>query len=706
MQAFLAPCHTRRLHCVSLGTPPIARCAFLPGRPGYRIAKRPRAATPSSQPFPGRRTLPRAVEESAVPYIREGLSLLAATTAIIPAFRRLRLSPILGFLGVGVLLGPHGLRLVKDVDELTEIADVGVVCLLFSMGLELSVERLRKLRRYVFGYGTLQVGVTTAALGLGAYGMGASFPEAVVIGSALSLSSSAFVLQLLSEKKERQSRPGVASYGVLLLQDLATVPALVLVPLLGSSMWISPSEAGAMLALGAKHVASTIGILAMFIVTGGFVMRRVFTFVAESKSSEAFTSTVLLTVLGAAWFTEQLGLPMTLGSFIAGVLLAESSFRSRILVELEPFRGLLLGLFFITTAMSMDLSLFVQEPVKSAYLISSLIFVKTAIATLSGLPIGLSLAESLRVGLLLSQGGEFAFVLFSIGYKLGFLPPEVYPFLINTVVASMALTPALYEVGMRLAPVIDKYVEQAGGQSSPEAALSSLDQANEAFVVIFGYGPVGKLVAQMLSRKFIRWIAVDISIDRVREAAALSLPVLYGDSAHPAELLEANGLPTPSAFVITHSAPDLLEECLEAVRSACPDRPVYVRAKDLNQQKKLLNQGAMAMFPESLETSLSLGAAVLEAFGTVPSDVAAIKTEMRDDGEVEKAFVEYDVQWGANQMRSPLTDMSVKPEATGPIVVDEPSDHSGSGHALVNGVGGKEEVTSQSQGSGVNGDAD
>jgi hypothetical protein len=455
-------------------------------------------------------------------------------------------------------------------------------------------------------------------------------------------------------------------------------------------MWLSPGGMGPVLIAGAKHVGSTLAILNVVVLGGGFVLRKVFGFVAESKSAEAFTSTVLLTVLGTAWLTDELGLSMTLGSFIAGVLLAESSFRSRIMVDTEPFRGLFLGLFFITKGMSMDLSLWIHAPGKMLFLVSSLLFWKTIICTLTGLPVGLSLAESLRVGLLIGQGGEFAFVLFAIANKLGFLPNDVNSYLVTTVVTSMALTPALYELGLWLSPLVDKFVERSGGQPTAEASLLDVGRGREAFVMVFGYGPVGQVVGRMLSRKFIRWVAVDIDMDRVRTGTESNKPVIYGDSVHPTELLHANNLPTPSAFVVTHSTEGVLEECLAAVRSAFPDRPVYVRASDVTQQKRLLGMGALAMFPETLETSLSLGAAVLSGFGTSTSDLSAIKKELRQDGDVEDAFDEYERCW-AESLRDPSDDVVPVEEIETLVedrgVVSASSDSNGAAIALCLGDG-------------------
>lgn len=528
--------------------------------------------------------------------------------------------------------------------------------LLFEMGLELSLDRLRKLRKYAFGMGLLQVSVTAIVLGLGARAMGGGLAESAVVGSALSLSSSAFILQILAEKGERQSRAGVATFGILLFQDIAVVPLLILVPLLGSAGVFNPANIGDDIFIvvkeGVKHIVAVLGTLNFVVLVGGTVLKKVFTIVAESKSSEAFTSLALLTVLGTALLAQEFGLSMTMGSFLAGVLLAESSFRSRVKIDLEPFRGLLLGLFFITTGMSLDLSLFLKEPLQVAFLMGSLVFWKTLVCTIVGLPFGLSLAESVRIGLLIGQGGEFAFVLFALANKLGFLPDDVNSFLITTVVATMALTPVLYEAGKFIAPRIDAVVGSKGGTVTAEAAIQEVSEENFNFVLIFGFGPVGRVVGRMLSRKFIRWVAVELDNKRVEKAKISNLPVVYGDSQRPAEFLEANGLPKPEAFVITHSQDELVEDVLSAVRSAFPDRPVYVRAKNLRQQKDFLRRGATAMYPEVFETSLQLGQSVLEGFSTSREDIKSIKAEVRGDAGLSGIFERYD-EWFKKNMRQP-----------------------------------------------------
>lgn len=559
------------------------------------------------------------------------------------------------------MLGPHGSRLIRDVGDISTLADFGVLFLLFEMGLELSIDRLRKLRKYVFGMGTLQVTITSLVLGLGAFLMGGTVAESAAVGSALSLSSSAFILQILAEKGERQSRAGVAAFGILLFQDIAVVPLLVLFPLLGNTTKLDLSQIndGTILALreGAKHIISVLGTVNFIVLAGGTFLKKVFNIVAESRSSEAFTATVLLTVLGTAMLTEELGLSMTLGSFLAGVLLAESSFRSRIKIDLEPFRGLFLGLFFITTGMSLDLSLFLKDPLQISFLIGSLIFWKTAISTVIGLPFGLSLAESVRVGLLLGQGGEFSFVLLALANKLGFLPDDVDSFLITTVVASMALTPFLYESGVWLSRRIDNLVGSSGGTITSQATLKDAANPDADYVLIFGFGPVGKVVGRMLSRKFIRWIAIDIDMKRVDKAMNSNLPVVYGDSQRPAEFVEANSLSAPSAFVITLSDDELVGDTLNAIMSSFPGRPVYLRAKNIKQQKEYLRRGARAMYPESFETSLQLGQSVLQGFNVSKVDINAIKAEVRGGSGLEEVFKEFESLF-ENNMGRPIDEES------------------------------------------------
>mmetsp|Transcript_2096 Transcript_2096/g.6264 ORF Transcript_2096/g.6264 Transcript_2096/m.6264 type:complete len:758 (+) Transcript_2096:181-2454(+) len=566
--------------------------------------------------------------------LEEALELLIATVAVVPIFKRLNLSPVLGFLVAGVALGPHGFKLIPNVEAISEIADIGVLFLLFEMGLELSLDRLKKLRVYAFGLGTLQMMITSTVLAAGAKFMGAGISESLVIGTGLSLSSSAFVLQLLAERKEKSTRYATATFGVLLLQDVAVVPLLVLVPLLATTEWSGMQEVETLISALALTALKALGAITGVVFIGGALLRPLFRFVSESRSPEAFTSVVLATVLGAGLITDALGLSMTLGAFIAGVLLSESSFRAKIVVDIEPFRGLLLGLFFITTGMSMDLSLFLTQPLEIIALIVSLIGVKASILGLLSLPFGLSAAEGTKIGLLLGQGGEFGFVLFALANKLGFLPEEVNQILVVVIVLTMALTPAMTEVASRLAPVIESRLHPTGVDDIEEVVPNFKYNLTNA-VVIVGFGEVGAVVADMLARKFLTFIAVDNNPQKVEEANVQGIPCLLADAQQPGFLADL-GIEKPAAVVLTMNSSKVAVGAIAAVRSTFPDAPIYVRAHDLGRMRLLTNLGVVATFPESFETSLALGEEVLRGYNIPEQDVVAIGRTLRN----ERGFAE------------------------------------------------------------------
>eukprot|EP00189_Rhodosorus_marinus_P001729 CAMPEP_0113969026 /NCGR_PEP_ID=MMETSP0011_2-20120614/9960_1 /TAXON_ID=101924 /ORGANISM="Rhodosorus marinus" /LENGTH=683 /DNA_ID=CAMNT_0000982381 /DNA_START=267 /DNA_END=2318 /DNA_ORIENTATION=+ /assembly_acc=CAM_ASM_000156 len=571
------------------------------------------------------------VVNAVVGGLKETLELLIASAVVVPLFKRFNLSPVLGFLAAGVALGPHGLRLVTELDDIAQIADIGVLFLLFEMGLELSIDRLKKLRVYAFGLGTLQMALTSTALAAGALMMGAGISESLVIGTSLSLSSSAFVLQLLAERKEQSSRYATAAFGVLLLQDIAVVPLLVLVPLLSTTEWTGFQQIEglitAILATAAKAVA---GVFAV-VVGGGFVLRPVFRFVSESRSAEAFTSVVLATVLGAGFITNELGLSMTLGAFIAGVLLSESSYRSRIQVDIEPFRGLLLGLFFITTGMSMDISVFLEQPLETAALIASLIAVKSTILGLLARPFNLSAPESAKLGLILGQGGEFGFVLFALANKLGFLPDDVNKILVVVIVSSMALTPLMAEIGAKLAPIIQgpQYSEVEEEEREREL-VKSQTRVSKNVVIIIGYGEVGHLVVDMLSRKFIPFIVIDKNESLVRDATLQGVPCVCAD-AEQHGFLNDHGITSPTAVVLTMNSSRIATGVVNNMQVENPEVPIYVRARDMRKMNRLKNLGVVATYPETLESSLALAEEVMRGYGIPDQDVRSIAKSLRNE---------------------------------------------------------------------------
>ncbi|MCO5608427.1 hypothetical protein L7F22_062637 [Adiantum nelumboides] len=437
------------------------------------------------------------------------LTFLAVTVLVVPLFKALKASPILGFFLSGVVLNQLGL--IRNIMDVKALSELGILFLLFEMGLELSLARLRALAKFAFGMGLAQVLFSTLAFTAfelppnGATGTKIleflfhsrpdlvnirSIDEAVVIGAALSLSSSAFVLQLLAEKGELPTRFGSATLGILLFQDIAVVPLLVILPILESGT-LGKESVWPLLAAESLKALGGLGALSL---GGQIFLRRIFEVVADSRSSEAFNALCLLTVTGTSLVTQKLGFSDTLGAFLAGALLAETNFRTQIEAEIRPFRGLLLGLFFVTTGTSIDIQLLLREWPNVLTLLGGLIAIKTAITTTIGPFVGLSLPESVQIGLLLSQGGEFAFVVFSLANRLGVLPLELNRLLIIVVVLSMSLTPFLNEVGQKAAQAIEQRLDIPQGNTM----IAETFEANDP-VVIIGFGQMGQVLANFLS---------------------------------------------------------------------------------------------------------------------------------------------------------------------------------------------------------------
>jgi len=659
-----APC--RAGDVTSFRPRPAYTSSFVPRRvrsgagPGLTSFQTPkRFSSPSSRGW-------QCIDVGFLGGLEETIELLIATAAVVPIFKRFNLSPVLAFLSAGVVLGPHGLRVITDVADISQIADIGVLFLLFEMGLELSFDRLRKLRIYAFGLGTLQMACTSAVLAGGALFMGAGISEALVVGSSLSLSSSAFVLQLLAERKEQATRYATAAYGILLLQDIAVVPLLVLVPLLSTTEWTGFREIeGLFLAVAATAAKAIVAVLGV-VVIGGTVLRPVFRFVSESRSSEAFTSVVLATVLGAGLVTDELGLSMTLGAFIAGVLLSESSYRSKIKVDIEPFRGLLLGLFFITTGMSMDISVFAEQPLEITALIVSLIGVKASILALLSLPFKLTTAESTKLGLILGQGGEFGFVIFALANKLGFLPDDVNKILVVVIVSSMALTPVLAEAGARMAPIIQDSLPASETETGEEVVIPSQTLLQKDVVIVVGYGAVGKVVVDMLTRKFIPFIVIDRNEDLIRDASVKGLPCVCADAEKPEFIREA-GVSSPTAVVLTMNSAHISIDVVANIRLEILEVPVYVRAHDIENMKQLSNLGVVATYPETFETSLLLGQRVLRGYGIASQDAKAIAKVLRNEWVGEEIEEDYSVGKDA----SPADGVDSNHEEPAELVVAE-----------------------------------
>lgn len=424
------------------------------------------------------------------------LIFLCATIGIVPLFRTLNSSPVLGFLSAGLLMGPAGLKLFSDLDDMERLADFGVLFLLFEQGLELTVNRIKSVSTFAFGYGSLQMLLCTIAFFVFPFIGGVQFleffvqsnpnlvdiqrfDEAFVIGTALALSSSAFVLQILSEKKELQSKFGSAALGILLLQDIAVVPLLVLLPILETTT--GTESLSSQVTLLAVTFGKALAGLSAILLVGGKLIRKLFKIVSSTKSSETFVALCLLVVIGVGSLTDQLGLSSTLGAFIAGTLLAESNYRIQIEKTIQPFKGLLLGLFFLTTGASVDPMVISNDLPTVLALLFGLIAFKAVIVAAIGPFFKLTRAESAKLGLLLSGGGEFAFVILTLADRLEVIPSQLAKILVGVVVLSMAFTPTLSIWGDELANKIEEFQAARGiiDPNAPPATLNVIDTVAE-----------------------------------------------------------------------------------------------------------------------------------------------------------------------------------------------------------------------------------
>ena len=551
-----------------------------------------------------------------LPIFHDLLIFLLAPVVVVPLFRWLRASPILGYLAAGILIGPHVLGLITESELTSLLAEIGVAFLLFAIGLELSWERLRVMRRLVFGLGALQVVLTGVAISIVARIAGVSTSAALVIGGALALSSTAFVLQLLVERGEQVSRSGRTAFAILLFQDLAVVPLLVAVQMLALPQ---PSLATAL----AEAVLAAVTVLVLILILGRLVLRPIFRIVATTRSAELFVSATLLVVLGTGWLATQAGLSMLLGAFLAGLLLSETEYRHQVEADIRPFRGLLLGLFFMTVGLAIDLDLVAGRLLDVGLLVAGLLLGKALLISAFCLLFRLPLADALRVGLLLAQGGEFAFVLFHTALNSGILPPSTGQMLMVAVAVSMFATPFLAELGARLAHRLGREI------ADETAALTEEAEALSNHVVIAGFGRVGQTVAKVLTAAGVPYIALDLDAARVARCRAAGMPVFYGDASR-VDVLAAAGAGRARAAVLTLDQAAAVERALGALHQHYPELRIFVRGRDPEHSRKLQERGATAVVPEAVEASLQLGGIVLQEAGASGEEAARIVQQLRE----------------------------------------------------------------------------
>ena len=553
---------------------------------------------------------------------------LATAGVFVPLFKRLKLSPILGFLGAGVMLGPYGLGALAQIapwlapmtitnqNDIGQIAELGVVFLMFMIGLELSFERLRLLRRMVFGLGGGQTVLTAVVLGAAAYMAGQGLSASVAIGGALALSSTAIIVPSLVERKRLHSDVGRMAFSVLLFQDLAVAPILVGVTLLKGHAQASGMDF--VLAV-APAIATPILILAV----GRALLRPMLKSVARAKSQELFMAACLLVVLGAGLVSAAAGQSMALGAFIAGLLLAETEFRHEAEVTIEPFKGLLLGLFFLSVGIGLDIGRLIEHPAAILGGVAALIAFKALVTgglvKLAGRP----WRRAVETGLILSAGGEFAFVVLAQATGENLVAREVGQSLILIATLSMFAIPALTAFGEK----VGRTARLATLTPEPDMALAG---AADPRVLVVGYGRVGLMVGDMLNRHEIAWVAVDQEAKLVEAGRRRGHAVFFGDAAR-GDFLRRCGLDNAAAVVVTMDAFEAVEAVVAAARQARPEMIIVARARDARQAKRLYELGATEAVPETVEASLQLSEALLVDLGVPMGLVIASVHEKRDE---------------------------------------------------------------------------
>jgi CPA2 family monovalent cation:H+ antiporter-2 len=563
--------------------------------------------------------------------LREVVVYLVAAGVIVPLARRLKISPVFGFLVVGIVIGPHGLArfsdalpwltyaVITDLAGVRLLAELGVVFLLFMIGLELSVERLWAMRLRVFGLGGAQVVVTGAVIGVIASFFDNSLAAAIVLGCAFALSSTAIVMQLLSENRRLGTATGRTSFAILLCQDLAVLPILFLVgafaaqdetPVVLSFIW----------AIG-QALLAIVAILAI----GRLVIRPAFRFVGSTASREMFLAFVLLIIVGTALATEQVGLSMALGAFLAGLLFAETEYRHEIEVDIEPFKGLLLGLFFVSVGMSIDISQVAAKPLWLIASVFGLYLIKSPIIYVLARWFGEARPVALEAGLLLGQGGEFAFVVIGMAYGLGLMPNETAQFMLIVASLTMIATPGVAYIARKIARSVETR-EAEDGQRDSDIPVSLTGH-----VVIVGYGRVGQMLGTVLEGQEVPHIGLDVDAELVACFRDRGASIFFGDASRP-EILRRVGVDSAAALVVTMDSPHDAEQVVATARRNWPELVIYARARDRVHSARLITCGASHAIPETIEASLQLGEMVLMGVG-VPDQAARRVIEARRQAE-------------------------------------------------------------------------
>ena len=553
---------------------------------------------------------------------------LAAAVVAVSVSRRYGLGAVLGYLAAGALIGPHLLNLTPDMRQASELSELGVILLLFIIGLELSPQRLWVMRRAVFGAGVLQVVLSALLLGGAALLAGLPRNSALIVGLGLALSSTALGLQILAERKQVQSPHGRLAFAILLFQDLAAIPILALIPLLGTHTTAASASDQMLAAL------RIIGVIAAVVVGGRYLLRPVFRIVAGTKIAEVFTATALLVVLGTAWLMQLAHIQMSLGAFLAGLLLADSEYRHEIEAQIEPFKGLLLGLFFLSVGVSLDLDLVRQQPLLIGAIVLCMLALKStvllALAKLSG---KIDFAESLRLAAVLAGGGEFAFVVFNLAQERDLLDLHQHDLLVVAVTLSMALTPLAVIAASRWL---------ATRKVAPQRAFDEIADEHPR-VIIAGYGRMGQIVARVLRAQHVPFTALEASVEQVDFSRRFGSNIYFGDPSRP-ELLRAAGVEKAEVFVLATDDPEANLRTARLVRRMFPHLKIVARARNRQHAFRLMDLTIDDVVRETLHSSLEMSRLVLADLGLEPAAAAERVEKFRehDAALLQAQYLVYD----------------------------------------------------------------
>ena len=553
-------------------------------------------------------------DQSTIPYLSETIIFLGSAIVAVPIFKRLGLGSILGFLAAGITIGPHGLAFIEQNEDVLHVAELGVVLLLFVIGLELQPSRLWRMKNDIFALGTAQVLLTGALFTIIAIFAGYSTPVSLVTGFGLALSSTAFALQILQERGQLSAPYGQRAFGILLFQDISIVPLLAMVSVLAV-----PAVGDADVEVW-EQALIVFGAITLVILVGYFLLDPILSLIASLNAREVMLAVALLIVLGSAALLQYVGLSMALGAFLAGVMLAESSYRHTLEADIDPFRSLLMGLFFIGVGMSLDLGALADRWALVAVAVIVVMMLKGLILWALCRIAGSSHSDSLLISLTLPQCGEFAFVLFSAAVAGRIMAPEQATILFSIVIVTMIMTPiadmAYNAIASRL-----------GGRSDEKISLDNFAEAN-ANVLIVGFGRFGMVVAQMLTSEGINITAIDYRPERIRYARKLGFKVYYGDATRT-DVLKAAGADKSALIALCIEQHQTMSKSIGVIRQNFPAAAVYCRATDRTHAIDLARLGVDYQIRETFESGIVFGRAALERLGIPTTRVQAIEEDVR-----------------------------------------------------------------------------